>query len=1624
MKEKEERKILTSRWLILAIALVMVLPSIAVMANTGNTGSPGTANTGIANYVIIEVRNPQMKSLLERTGIDIVEDYGSFVMAKITPTQKAELGPSFITRGIPGRTMLIFNHYAFDVTKGEPNFPANLKIDRYSTGTGYYFVKFYGPVKQEWKNELEQMGAHIYSPLYGNTFLVKMNDDTVQQVKSMPQVMYVGIYQPAYKISPEVSRMSGPNCHIRILTFPEYRNAVAAHIGKMLAYNGLGHLKLNYDSGVPMASKISGGRVGYIEAVVDSSMFDDIARLPGVQYIEKFEHPKVMNDVAHTLMQSDNTNTNGEGAPDSLTVNQTSWKTPIWRHGLFGQGMVVGESDTGIYVHHDLFRDSNHPYTNDNIPLNVTLDTRKILRYMVFASTGYDHQPDSSPDHGSHVAGTIAGYDNPIGGTSAYDGGAPGAKISFSDIQKTGNSYLNPPNDYSETWDPARNDGAKSYSQSWGSPWSDEYSGGMFQIDSYLYDHPGFMMEWAAGNAGSNLKTIGNEAEAKDALVIAASGSSSLFGSTEDGTDITSFSSRGPTFDNRLKPDIAAPGAAIDSTDSSGDSKYTQMDGTSMATPNSNWAVTLIAQYYRDGFYPTGKNISANSFDASGALLKATIINGAVEMTGSGAEGNAYNGDGGYPSVDQGWGFVNLNNSLYFNDGDARTMRVIDSKDGLTTGQSVEYKYKVIDTTDPLTATIAWSDYPGTVGSNASALVNDYDLTLIAPNGTAYKGNVFTGKNPGYSTTGGSYDHLNPVENIKLISGHGLVTGTWTVRITAYNIPMAKQPFGFVISGNLDLSYGVVSLDKSTYSEKQVPQIRVEDAGAGNSVTVNVSSAKTGDYDLVNCAKTGDGVYEGNITLTLTETSPNDGKLSVKDADTITASYDDVDHVSNATATIDAAGPLITDVNLDYSTIFSAEISWKTSEQANGKIYYGTDPSNLNLTSGPTGVYITNPSVVLKNLQADTLYYYDVESSDIYGHKTKDTNGGSHYAFTTPKKGDILVVVSGKTGYNWEQLVSEYKDALTDTGWAPNFWYSWDTGTPPLTTLQEYKAVLWQVGIEHYPSFDASERAVVKDYNDNGSRLWVNSQDVAWDFGDSKNSGDYSTETHNWLVSQMKEDWKKDPTDITKIDGISGDPISDAYTGGIAYDEYRSGGAGDEVSSQDSGGTTTYVWTDTSDNCAVKWVSSANNGTAGTGVWGGTPSKVQVNNLEWSALVNRSQVHSAIRSDVINKTIVWLIGHDHPDVNLTYPTGGETLTADTVNVTWDAKTYGGTSIANTSLYYSDNGGDAWYLVSDKIGSKKYYNWDLSGVQNGNNYRVKVIVTDDGSPAALSGSNMSGVFTIDREGGDNVGPVTVAGTVTAEPTPAVYKETIWFNATIDDSNKGNSNILEAEYFIDSTGADGAGTSMNAADGAFNSPKENVTWSGTCNIPVGTHTLYVHGKDDSGNWGSFESVNFTVNPGPIHITKGWNLISIPWQNTTTNITNALSDISWDRAMVYINGIWYTYNTARADKYNLGFPDIDNTVGIWVNATADGTISGSKANIGNTSIILHKGWNLVGYPSITERAVSDALGGLSYSYVQTYDTDSQSIITLSASDVFMPNIGYWIYANKTETWTVSWE
>jgi len=151
-------------------------------------------------------------------------------------------------------------------------------------------------------------------------------------------------------------------------------------------------------------------------------------------------------------------------------------------------------------------------------------------------------------------------------------------------------------------------------------------------------------------------------------------------------------------------------------------------------------------------------------------------------------------------------------------------------------------------------------------------------------------------------------------------------------------------------------------------------------------------------------------------------------------------------------------------------------------------------------------------------------------------------------------------------------------------------------------------------------------------------------------------------------------------------------------------------------------------------------------------------------------------------------------------------------------------------------------------------------WSASDFSN-TNFRLRVINVANNTSARFRLDWIAAQVYYTPAAPDTAGPAALNVGAAAGVGPSVT-----LNATIDDTATGNSPIAGAEYFIDTLGASGTGVAMSPSDGTFNSSVEGV--SATVDVsgqPAGNHTLYVLGRDMSGNWGAAGSVVIAVTTG---------------------------------------------------------------------------------------------------------------------------------------------------------------
>uniref|UniRef100_A0A7V3RGM6 SPOR domain-containing protein n=1 Tax=candidate division WOR-3 bacterium TaxID=2052148 RepID=A0A7V3RGM6_UNCW3 len=179
-------------------------------------------------------------------------------------------------------TLISFsNGIVFDTRTGEPDLPSNLKIDSYE-GPGYYLIQIDGPVYTEYLDQIKELGIDVigYIPKYA--LISYATQEQIALVNLKPFVRWTGIFQPAYKLQGEILNNQNGTKRVMIQLFPnENTDAIANQIESM---------------GFDVVEVIDHKICKTIDAIVDLSKVDKIARIAGVQWIQLWSEPTFAND--------------------------------------------------------------------------------------------------------------------------------------------------------------------------------------------------------------------------------------------------------------------------------------------------------------------------------------------------------------------------------------------------------------------------------------------------------------------------------------------------------------------------------------------------------------------------------------------------------------------------------------------------------------------------------------------------------------------------------------------------------------------------------------------------------------------------------------------------------------------------------------------------------------------------------------------------------------------------------------------------------------------------------------------------------------------------------------------------------------------------------------------------------------------------------------------------------------------------------------------------------------------------------------------------------------------------------------------------------------------------------
>lgn len=863
-----------------------------------------------------------------------------------------------------------------DPLAGSIALPKNLSAlpQRSASGADYFIMQFDGPLSEVDLKSFQAQGIEFLSYIPNNAYIVRNRSGmTKTQARAMAKTRWADELRPAYKLEPELAesaarRGSDPVEALIIVWEGESRKALIPELQKM----GVEIIR------VPRATAHE-----LILARIPGDLLDDVAALGEVEWIEAAPRPTLRNDIVTWVVQSN--------VEDSR---------PLWDAGLHGEGQIIGHIDGVIDLDNCYIRDPEGDPPGPN--------HRKVIG---MRGTG------SEDNHGMHTAATAMGKN--VSGSLDNAGHAYEAKVSHGsvdDIVGLGNDTASNQSDLAGLLGAARADGAYVHTNSWGEDGRTNYTYFAVAIDEFTWEHEDQMVAFAA----TNQNVLYTPENSKNVLAVGNTNKPPSQGTISTG-------GTGPTSDGRRKPDIFAPGTGVISA-VVGSCSTSSLTGTSMACPAVVGTAALIRQYFTDGYYPTGQATTGNEFAPTGALLKAVLLNGTVDMTGP----------AGYPSNAEGWGRLLADNALYLS-GDSRRLVVQDIRrnDPLALSTSVTNTHRVFarSSDEPLRVTLTWMDPP--VAHNATAAsVNNLNLVVVAPGGQEYKGNWFAN---GQSAEGGNADAINNVEQVLLPTP---ATGIYEIRIAAAFVNAAEGKQGYAIAATGDIVPDGVFFGRNIYTSTDTATITVyTDNATDDDVQVSITS-NSGDAETVTLPRATPTSYQGTIGLNQGAPQQGSGTLDVSFDDSITATYTHPDRgPSSSTAAVDGVPPSIFFFASNGGTDTSVNVTVETTEPVTGTLSIGASPGEV-LDSMPL-VRIPDDAngyqADIDGLLPNTTYYVFFDLEDAAGNQTTDNNDGAYYIVRTAERQNLFfedfesglgqMTLGQQTGTEWTIRTDEYYES-------------------------------------------------------------------------------------------------------------------------------------------------------------------------------------------------------------------------------------------------------------------------------------------------------------------------------------------------------------------------------------------------------------------------------------------------------------------------------------------------------------------------------------------------------------------------------------------------------------------
>ncbi|MBL4771043.1 MAG: S8 family serine peptidase [Planctomycetes bacterium] len=492
-----------------------------------------------------------------------------------------------------------------------------------------------------------------------------------------------------------------------------------------------------------------------------------------------------------------------------LLLQVAAWNEVLWidRVGEFEVDMSKVRVDGGAN-----FLEANMGLTGQGVNAEVMDGDLQVSHQDLQSNPVQLHTANvGTGTHGTKTTGVVFGDGS---GSASARGILPDAHPIFADFGQFNNRYAHT----ADLLQPAYE--AVFQSNSWGSSLTSSYNSVSMELDDILFLNDLVILQ-SQSNTGSTSSRP--QAWAKNIVSVGAVRHQDTQTLNDDSWG--GSGSIGPAQDGRIKPDIAYWYDSIRTT-TTGNGYTNSFGGTSAATPMSAGYFGLFFQLWHTGLLGNTPDVSVFASRPKATTARAIMFNSARSYDFVGTNSDM-------TRTHQGWGRVNVEDIFVNSD----EYYIVNEELALTNMEVAIYNVTVDPGTPELRVTLVYLDPAGTTSSGIHR-INDLSLRVTSPTGTAsYWGNNGL-RNGNWSTTGGTSNDRDVVENVFV---QNPAAGLWTVEVIADEIvqdahaetPGIDADFALVVRG---VSSGA-TIEISTYCAPAQPN--------SSGFPVNLSGAMT-----------------------------------------------------------------------------------------------------------------------------------------------------------------------------------------------------------------------------------------------------------------------------------------------------------------------------------------------------------------------------------------------------------------------------------------------------------------------------------------------------------------------------------------------------------------------------------------------------------------------------------------------------------------------------------------------------------------------------------------------------------------------------------------------------------